>query len=84
MTLPSHPVTLTVEQLDVLNKQLSAMRHDVNGFLTVIVAAAELTRLKPESAERWVKTLSEQPHRIKDSVAKFSAEFERTLGISRP
>lgn len=84
MTLPSHPVTLTVEQLEVLNKQLSTMRHDINGFLTVIVAAAELTRLKPESADRWLKSLTEQPHRIKDSVTKFSADFERAFGITRP
>lgn len=84
MTLPSHPVTLTVEQLEVLNKQLSTMRHDINGFLTVIVAAAELVRLKPEAAERWLKSLTEQPHRIKDSVAKFSTEFEHTFGITRP
>jgi hypothetical protein len=84
MPLPTQPVTLSVEQLAELNKKLSDMRHDINNHLSLIVAAMELIRHKPDSAQRMVATLGEQPTRISESLRKFSAEFEKTFGISRP
>jgi hypothetical protein len=84
MGLPAEPVTMTVAQLDELNRQLSHMRHDINNYLSLIVAAAELIRHKPHMADRMMATLSEQPAKIAESVTKFSAEFDRALGITRP
>jgi hypothetical protein len=84
MPLPSQPVTLTVEQLDELNKKLSNMRHDINNHLSLIVAAVELLHHKPQLAERMMATLGEQPTKITQALSKFSAEFEHTLGITRP
>jgi hypothetical protein len=84
MGLPSEPVTLTVAQLDELNRKLSSMRHDINNNLSLIVAAVELIRHKPQMAERMIAALGEQPSRITDTMNKFSAEFERVLGITRP
>jgi hypothetical protein len=84
MGLPTEPVTLTVAQLEELNKKLSNMRHDINNNLSLVVAAVELIRHKPQMMERMMATLGEQPSRIADSIAKFSAEFERTFGITRP
>ena len=83
MRLPSQPVTLAVEQVDQLNKNLSAMRHDINGSLSLIVAALELIRHKPQTAERMMATLAEQPARITASLAKFTSEFEQALVINR-
>ncbi len=83
MPLPTQPVTLTVQQLGELHGKLSTMRHDINNQLSLIVAAVELIRHRPELAERMMKTLSEQPARIADSLLKFSAEFERAFGINR-
>lgn len=84
MGLPSEPVTLTVEQLGELNKKLSAMRHDINNNLSLIIAAVDLIRHKPQTVERMMTTLSEQPARITENMNKFSAEFERVFGITRP
>jgi hypothetical protein len=83
MTLPSQPVTLTVEQLADLNRKLSAMRHDINNHLSLIIAAAELIRHKPLTAERMVATMVEQPPKIAEALTTFSAAFERALGITR-
>jgi spore maturation protein SpmA len=83
MALPSQPVTLTVEQLKELNGKLSAMRHDINNHLALIVAAVELIRYKPETTTARMATLAEQPAKIASSLAKFSAEFEQTFGITR-
>jgi len=84
MGLPSQPVTLTVAQIDELNRKLSTMRHDVNNNLSLIKAALELMRYKPETAPRMLVTLGEQPQKVTKTVAEFSAEFERILNISRP
>jgi hypothetical protein len=43
----------------------------------------ELIRHKPDTADRMLATLVEQPPRIAETLGKFSAEFERALGITR-
>ncbi len=83
MALPSQPVTLSVEQLDELNRKLSTARHDINNHLSLIMAAIELMRTKPQMAERMMATLVEQPPKIATALSQFSAEFERMLGITR-
>ena len=83
MPLPKQPVTLTVEQIAELNGKLSAMRHDINNQLSLIVAAVEVSRLKPEKVQSMVASLVEQPPKIAGALTRFSAELERTLGITR-
>ena len=83
MVLPDKPVTLTPEQIAELTKQLSTMRHDINNNLSLIMAAVELARLKPDAISRLITTLAEQPGKIGSCMTKFSAEFEKTLGITR-
>ncbi|HEY5346464.1 MAG TPA: hypothetical protein VIK62_08990 [Verrucomicrobiae bacterium] len=77
-------VTLTEEEILALHQKLRDMRHDVNGRLANIVAAAELMRLRPDQsvAER-LKLLLEQPHKAAESVAEFSRAFEGALGLTR-
>ena len=83
MPLPSQPVTLTVEQLSELDRKLSAVRHDINNHLSLIIAASELIRHKPQTTERMMTTLIEQPSKIAAILTKFSAEFEQALSITR-
>jgi hypothetical protein len=84
MGLPEQPLTLSVEQIDELNKKLSAARHDINNHLSMMMAAAELIRMKPEMAPKMADRLMAQPAKITELVRKFSAEFEAALGITRP
>jgi len=84
MGLPNEPVTLTVAQLDDLNRKLANMRHDINNNLSLIVAAVELIRHKPQTAEKMIITLGEQPARICKALAEFSKEFEQAFGITKP
>jgi len=83
MPSPTEPATLTAGEIEELNKQLSTMRHDINNHLSLIMAAVELVRRKPEALERMSGTLLEQPARIADAMTRFSASFERTFGIKR-
>lgn len=83
MGLPDQPVTLSPDEIRELNKKLSTMRHDINNHLSLVVAAVELIRYKPEMRDRMTATLAEQPAKIIAEVAKFSSEFERAFGIRR-
>jgi hypothetical protein len=80
---PSGPVSLTVDQIMTLHEQLRTMRHDVNGRLANIVAAAELMRLRPESTAERLQMLLDQPHKAAESIAEFSREFEEAFGLKR-
>ena len=77
------PITITPEQLKELNERLSHMRHEINNQLSLVVAALELVRFKPDLRDRMLETVGQQPPRITAEVAKFSAEFERIFGITR-
>jgi hypothetical protein len=81
--MPTEPVTLTVEQIGELNRQLSDMRHDINSNLSVISLGAEVVRLNPAKAQEMLDKLSQQPQKISEHIKRFSSEFERTFGITR-
>lgn len=83
MELPGQPVTLTVEQIAELNQKLANFRHDVNNNLSLIVAGLEVVKSKPHLAERMMATVAEQPPKIVEAIAKFAAEFEKTLHLKR-
>lgn len=83
MALPNGPVMLTPEQVAELSKKLAILRHDINNHLSLIVAAVELIKFNPDSAGRMSATLSEQPPKISEELARFSAELENALGITR-
>jgi hypothetical protein len=83
MRTPSQPVQLSVEEIGELNHKLSTLRHDINNNLSLIMAATELIRHKPQMAERMLITLIEQPPKISAAMAKFSSEFETVFGITR-
>jgi hypothetical protein len=74
---------LSEEKVLALHEKLRVMRHDVNGRLANIVAAAELIRMRPESAAERLKLLLEQPHKAAESISQFSKEFEQMFGLKR-
>lgn len=83
MGLPQTPITLTPQQVAELSEKLATARHDINNHLSLIVAAVELMRRKPEIAPRMVDSISQQPDKIIAQMRAFSAEFEQTLNITR-
>lgn len=84
MGLPSQPITLKIEQVEDLNKKLSSMRHDINNHLSLMMAAVEMVKYKPDMLGRMMDNLIQQPPKITAVVAKFSDEFDKSLGITRP
>jgi hypothetical protein len=80
--MPSKPVALSVEQIQDLNQKLSVLRHDINNQLSLILAATELIRHKPQMTARMIDTLAEQPPKITAAMTKFSKEFDDIFGIT--
>jgi hypothetical protein len=92
--LPSAPVTLSVEQIEALCRQLGDLRHDINNDLSKVVGTAELIKLelmrfnpdpaRPLKAMDRFPLLLEQPKKISMMIEGFSRELEKALGIVRP
>ena len=83
MALPDKPIALEPDQVAELNKKLSTMRHNVNNYLALIVAASELLKRKPELAPRMMENIMAQPDRIIAEIREFSDSFESILAIKR-
>ena len=83
MPLPTEPVTLSVQQIGELNRKLAELRHDINNHVSVILASAELLRHRPETAERMLVALTEQPPKIIVAIAQFSRDLEAAFHIAR-
>lgn len=79
MDLAREPVTLDPEQVAQLNKSLSECRHNVNNCLSLILSAAELAQLKPDSAARMMKTIVDQANKVTDEIQTYSNYYERLL-----
>lgn len=84
MGLPTEPVTISVAQIEQLNRKLASLRHDVNNHLSLIVAASELIRYNPDMLKRMSATLVEQPPKISEEIGRFAGELDKILGITRP
>ncbi len=72
-------IALSPEQIAEVHKRLSSMRHNVNNHLSLIVAASELVRRKPEVAPRMIENILLQPERINSEVRDFSEALESML-----
>jgi hypothetical protein len=84
MGLPTEPVTIRAEEIGELHQKLSTMRHDINNQLSLVMAAIEILRRKPESQEKMLETLLKQPMKISQALGAFSVEFDKVMGITRP
>ncbi len=82
MRTPAHPVSFTADQIKDLNQRLSNLRHDINNHLSLIMAATELIKHKPQMAERMMATLTEQPPKISAALSTFTTDFENAFGIA--
>jgi len=60
---------------------IKTLRHNVNNSLLLITSAAELIKLKPESAVRYADQILEQQDSIVREFREFGRKMEKNLGI---
>lgn len=80
MALPGEPITLSVKELEQLNRKLSDMRHDINNHLSLMVAALELIRYRTKKGnvlEAWERVRAS--HGISSIDAAALRDFESKL-----
>jgi len=75
------PVTLAPHEIQELERLLADLRHNINNNLSLIVAAVELIRRKPDLATRMVETIAEQPPKVLTELKVFSDRLESILHI---
>jgi hypothetical protein len=83
MSLPTEPVTLSVEQIGELKQQLTDLRHDVNNSISLMLSALEMIRRRPETLENMLDSFGRQPKKINDAIAQFSKALEGALHIKK-
>lgn len=76
-------VHLTAEQARELRKLLSECRHNVNNCVSLIMSAMELAQLKPDSAEKMMRTATDQSKKVAEEIIRYSGEFERVMLAAR-
>jgi len=76
-------VHLTAEQARELHKLLSECRHNVNNCVSLIMSAMELAQLKPDSADKMMRTATDQSKKVAEEVIRYSGEFERVMLAAR-
>lgn len=81
MDAPSQILTLTAEEVSALKDELRVARHNINNSLSLIIAAAELVKLKPDAASRLVDQILAQPDRIMLELSQFGKNFEASLRL---
>jgi hypothetical protein len=82
MPAPKHPVTVPPERIEGLRVQLCETRHNVNNQVSLILAAAELIRQRPDQAARFVESLLTPPERIVQELKRLSDVLEQALEIT--
>jgi hypothetical protein len=75
--------TMTTEEILELHDLLRDARHGIRNDIAVIVAIAELIRVRPDMLDSKLSQVSVQTAKIVDKLEKFAAKFENTLGVVR-
>ena len=83
MPPPYEPVTLSPGDIQELERLLGELRHNINNNLSLIVAATELMRRKPDMAARMAETIAQQPPKVLTELRVFSERMEAMLQIVR-
>ena len=76
-------MTLSPAEMAEILQCLKTARHNVNNSLSLVTAAAELVKLKPDAAERFSNQILQQPQRIMAELRQFSDDLEKRLGVEK-
>jgi hypothetical protein len=79
MAPSSESVRLSPADVLEIEKMLSDLRHNINNHLSLIAAAVELVRCRPDTIERMTKSIEEQPARIQQELRHFSERLSRLV-----
>jgi hypothetical protein len=76
-------VTLGAEQISLLNRLLTTMRHDVANCLAIIMGGGELIRMGTKEVGTWTGRVFEKQLKSSELLGAFRHDFEWMFGLTR-
>jgi hypothetical protein len=73
---------LTPAEIAEIHQRLSSFCHNVNNHLSLIMAATDLMRRKPEATERALEAMRVPPEEIARELRCFRSDLEKILGLN--
>jgi hypothetical protein len=73
------PGTITREELVVLNDKYREVKHDINNTIAVLMAMAEMSRLKAEYKEKLADTVCTRSPQIVEKMQEFQKLMNEKL-----
>jgi len=81
--IPTSSVTLSPEQLSLLDRRLTNLERDIHGHLQPLLELSRLARVSPDQLQTRAPELASHAPRISAEIQKFSGEFDAAFGIRR-
>jgi hypothetical protein len=81
--VPASPVTLSPEQIALLDRRLTNLEQDIQGHLEPLLELSRVARTTPDQLQARVPDLASYAPRISAEIQKFSSDFDVTFGIQR-
>jgi hypothetical protein len=74
------PHTISQEELVVLQKKFSEIKHSINNALAVIMALSEMSQRRPDYAEKLASTVLTKAPQIVSSLQEFTQALNEKAG----
>ena len=74
------PHTISQEELVVLQKKFSEIKHSINNALAVMMALSEMSQRRPDYAEKLASTVLTKAPQIVSSLQEFTQVLNEKAG----
>jgi len=78
--MSDEPHTISQEELVVLQKKFSEIKHSINNALAVIMALSEMSQRRPDYAEKLASTVLTKAPQIVSSLQEFTQALNEKAG----
>jgi len=78
--MSDEPHTISQEELVVLQKKFSEIKHSINNALAVIMALSEMSQRRPDYAEKLASTVLTKAPQIVSSLQEFTEALIEKAG----
>ena len=74
--------TITREELVALNDKYREVKHDINNSIAVLMAMAEMSRLKPEYKEKLADTVCTRSPQIVEKMQEYQTLLNEKIAAA--
>ena len=81
--MSDEPHTISQEELVVLQKKFSEIKHSINNALAVMMALSEMSQRRPDYAEKLATTVLSKAPQIVSSLQEFTQALNEKAGTQQ-